>query len=402
MSAPTSPLPFWELIETLKTTKRGGWIRQELQTRTESVSDHMYRMAVMCHMAPGFGETVRAQAAAMALVHDMGEAIIGDITPYDGISPDEKRLREELAVKFLSCTVRPSNPHFADMVLELWNEYEAGKTQVSQLVRQIDKLECMNQAAIYEERSGQDMEEFMALRSCVTLPELQPWLSVVLQDYEELKSRRKSDTIIVFVSGGPGVGKGTQCTLIAEEFGFCHISVGDLLRKEAASPLSHYGAFITESMQNSVLLPAQLTTYLLRQEMQKAQAQGAQRFLLDGFPRSVDQAASFGIKISDRYSTISLDCSEETMRERLEQRAQSSERIDDNSDVVLRRFRTYEENNAPVLEYLREHGPVHHVDAARSVDAVHQSMRQMIEQVLKSGQTHRVQQPNSSAPAGPA
>ena len=96
--------------------------------------------------------------------------------------------------------------------------------------------------------------------------------------------------------GGPGVGKGTQCNRVAEEFDFHHISVGDLLREEAKSPTSPYKDFIPESIQKSVLLPAQLTTLLLKQEMGRAQAEGIRRFLLDGYPRSIVQAADFELK----------------------------------------------------------------------------------------------------------
>lgn len=156
----------------------------------------------------------------MALVHDMGEAVIGDITPFDGISRGkyyvhtliytsnnivgEKYLREEMALKYLACTIRPSNPRFADLILEHWYEYEAGETRTSLLVRQMDKLEYMDQAIIYEERSGLDLGEFMALKGQITLPELKPWLEIRLQDYEDLKSRRNADIIVVFVSGMTG------------------------------------------------------------------------------------------------------------------------------------------------------------------------------------------------------
>lgn len=98
--------------------------------------------------------------------------------------------------------------------------------------------------------------------------------------------------------GGPGVGKGTQCARVAKEFDFCHIFVGDLLREEAKSSASPYIDFIPESIKKSVLLPAQLTTLLLKQEMKRAQAEGTRRFLLDGFPRSVAQAVNFELKAS--------------------------------------------------------------------------------------------------------
>jgi UMP-CMP kinase len=96
--------------------------------------------------------------------------------------------------------------------------------------------------------------------------------------------------------GGPGVGKGTQCSRLAQDQDFHHISVGELLREEARNPSSPYSEFIAESIQKSVLIPASFTTELLSKEMSRAQAQGKRRFLLDGFPRSVEQASDFESK----------------------------------------------------------------------------------------------------------
>ena len=106
-----------------------------------------------------------------------------------------------MALKFLACTIRPSNPRFADLILDLWYEFEAGETRTSQLVRQIDKLECIDQAIIYEERSGLNLDAFMVLKEQITLSELQPWLKTRLQDYENLKSRKKAEVTVVFVIG---------------------------------------------------------------------------------------------------------------------------------------------------------------------------------------------------------
>lgn len=109
--------------------------------------------------------------------------------------------RVELAVKFLACTVRQSKPHFAGSLWDLWHEYDVGNTKAAQLVKQMDQLEAMHQALIYEERSGLDLGEFMKLKDQVSLPELQPWLKTLLTDYETLRSRKSTDFTIIFVSG---------------------------------------------------------------------------------------------------------------------------------------------------------------------------------------------------------
>jgi 5'-deoxynucleotidase YfbR-like HD superfamily hydrolase len=106
-----------------------------------------------------------------------------------------------MAFKFLACTLRSSHSAFADSMIDLWYEYEEGKTDVAVLVRQIDKLECMHQAVIYEERDGIDMSEFMELRKAVTLKELKPLLDACLQKHEEVVARKEAGLFVIFVSG---------------------------------------------------------------------------------------------------------------------------------------------------------------------------------------------------------
>jgi len=93
--------------------------------------------------------------------------------------------------------------------------------------------------------------------------------------------------------GGPGVGKGTQCARLAEDLGFQHLSVGDLLREEKTQPDSPFSQFITESMESSVIIPAHLTINLLKTKMSMLKTQGKRRFLVDGYPRSIEQAVMF-------------------------------------------------------------------------------------------------------------
>jgi hypothetical protein len=98
-------------------------------------------------------------------------------------------------------------------------------------------------------------------------------------------------------TGGPGVGKGTQCARIARDFGAEHISVGDLLREEAESDSSVFAEFINDSIRNSVIMPAELTINLLRNSIDNARSKGKCTFIIDGFPRSLEQARAFEEKV---------------------------------------------------------------------------------------------------------
>ena len=96
-----------------------------------------------------------------------------------------------------------------------------------------------------------------------------------------------------FITGGPGVGKGTQCIRLAQDLDFQHLSVGDLLREEIDQPGSPFADFISASIRSSIIIPARLTISLLKAKMSESKTHGKRRFLIDGYPRSMDQALMF-------------------------------------------------------------------------------------------------------------
>ncbi|KAL2391862.1 hypothetical protein ABEF93_000586 [Exophiala dermatitidis] len=259
----------------------------------------------------------------MALAHDMGEAIVGDITPSDGVPRDEKLLKERLALAYLACLIRPVNPSFADEIEELWSEFEAGDSKAAQLVRSVDALECMHQAVVYEERSQlvKDLGEFMELETKVTAPELRDWVKCLKQERDSLwSSKVTQDLTFLFVLGGPGVGKGTQCARITQDTSSVHISVGDLLREETKATSSGFADFIKDSIRNSVIIPADFS-------------------------------------IRGKFFTILLKCSEEVQLYRLNRRSESSGRIDDNDDSIKKRLRTFSQENLKIEKHLQSKGP---------------------------------------------
>jgi 5'-deoxynucleotidase YfbR-like HD superfamily hydrolase len=104
-----------------------------------------------------------------------------------------KYTREEMALKYLKIIICRTNPAFADLMMELWYEYEKGKTRAAHLVREIDKLECIQQAVIYEERTGKDMSDIMKLKANVTQPELQQLLDTTLRKYGKLQQVKQAE-----------------------------------------------------------------------------------------------------------------------------------------------------------------------------------------------------------------
>ncbi|KAH7363625.1 HD domain-containing protein [Plectosphaerella cucumerina] len=222
----------------------------------------------------------------MALIHDLPEAVCGDIPPND-MGHDDKIKREQLGMDYISCLLRSNGMgSTAEEWTTLWIEYELRETLVANIVHQIDKLEALQQAAVYSRRYPKlDLTDFKNHRDLLHEPWLCDQADIVLQQWPS-EVPMKSELDIVFVVGGPGVGKGTQCALAGPEF--LHLSVGELLRNEQNNPESGFRDFISDSFQNSVVVPPQLSMLLIRRELEQAKDLGKSSVLLDGFPRSFE------------------------------------------------------------------------------------------------------------------
>ena len=100
------------------------------------------------------------------------------------------------------------------------------------------------------------------------------------------------------LAGGPGVGKGTQCTKLASDLGAAHLSVGDLLRREASKVLEKHGIDILAHMRDGKLVPKEIVQGVLEDDLVLNIKAGKTRILLDGFPRSMDQMNLFEASVS--------------------------------------------------------------------------------------------------------
>ncbi|CAD5173792.1 UMP-CMP kinase 4 isoform X1 [Musa acuminata AAA Group] len=176
--------------------------------------------------------------------------------------------------------------------------------------------------------------------------------------------------IVVFVLGGPGSGKGTQCAKIVENFGFTHLSAGDLLRAEIKSG-SENGTMISNMIKEGKIVPAEVTIKLLQKAMLEG---GNDKFLIDGFPRNEENRAAFEdlTKIEPEF-ILYFDCPEEEMERRLLSRNQG--RVDDNIETIRKRFRVFVESSLPVVEYYELKGKVRKVDALKPIDEVFETVK---------------------------
>ncbi|HEX6750187.1 MAG TPA: HD domain-containing protein [Longimicrobium sp.] len=152
-------LRFLHLAGRLKDTPRAGWALRGISA-PESVAEHSHRVALLALvLAPRAAPPLdAARCVAIALVHDLAEALVGDITPYDGVSADEKRRREEAAMRELAALAGDAS------LLALWREYDAAETPEARFVKELDKLETVLQAAEYgrDEAAAGALDEFWA------------------------------------------------------------------------------------------------------------------------------------------------------------------------------------------------------------------------------------------------
>ncbi|GJN38313.1 hypothetical protein PR202_gb27343 [Eleusine coracana subsp. coracana] len=161
---------------------------------------------------------------------------------------------------------------------------------------------------------------------------------------------------IAFVLGGPGSGKGTQCNKIASNFGFTHLSAGDLLRQEISSG-SEKGESILETIKEGRIVPSEITVELIRKAMKMS---NAKRVLIDGFPRCEENRIAFErIMGSEPDVVVFFDCPVDEMIKRLLGRNQG--RVDDNIETIKKRLKVFESLNIPVVDYYSSKGKVHKV-----------------------------------------
>eukprot|EP00927_Polykrikos_kofoidii_P012651 TRINITY_DN15476_c0_g1_i1.p1 TRINITY_DN15476_c0_g1~~TRINITY_DN15476_c0_g1_i1.p1 ORF type:complete len:237 (-),score=50.95 TRINITY_DN15476_c0_g1_i1:235-945(-) len=162
-----SVLEFLHVVGKLKEVKRTGWVRTGVKD-PESVADHMYRMALMSFLLGKQEGVDSSKCIKMALVHDLGESLIGDLVTEGEQSKQDKVTREEKIQMERDAMDKISSLVGLDVgkeIRDLWDEFEEGKSAEALHLRDLDKFEMVLQANEYEAAQGLDLQDFFSSTS---------------------------------------------------------------------------------------------------------------------------------------------------------------------------------------------------------------------------------------------
>lgn len=179
--------------------------------------------------------------------------------------------------------------------------------------------------------------------------------------------------------GAPGSGKGTQAVRIADHFGIAHISSGDILRDHVKRGTAT-GRKAAEYVSRGDLVPDGIVKDILRKPVVQANAEGG--YVLDGFPRTVEQAETVYMVAKDLGVQVQVAAHLYVPREELIRRMLARARgAEDTAEVIAHRLEVYEERTVPLLDYYREREMLVGVNGGRPVEEVTWSVLVQLEKV---------------------
>ena len=185
--------------------------------------------------------------------------------------------------------------------------------------------------------------------------------------------------VIIFL-GPPGSGKGTQAEMLSKKLNFQHISVGDLLR-ENISNNTKLGKLATTYVDSGELVPDDLIIELVNSSVQSLQNNKGSQFsgmILDGFPRTINQASSLDVKISDLGARIKSVIYLDILDEKIITRLQARGRNDDKPDLIRNRLNVYRDQTEPLLGYYKEKKLLDSINGDQKMEDVNSSILNVI------------------------
>ncbi len=183
--------------------------------------------------------------------------------------------------------------------------------------------------------------------------------------------------------GPPGAGKGTQSRKLIEKYNLAYISTGDILREEIAEG-SDLGMQAKSVIEKGGLVSDEIIVQIIEKKIKtNTEVNG---FLFDGFPRTVVQAyilEGLLLKLNTSLNCmVTLEVPQDILMERMLERAQKENRIDDTMEVIENRLQEYKNKTVPVADFYKDKGICYSVDGVGTIDEIFQRITNVVEQSL--------------------
>ena len=186
--------------------------------------------------------------------------------------------------------------------------------------------------------------------------------------------------LVIF--GPPGAGKGTQSNFIAKKFNLYQLSTGELLREEIKNK-SDLGEKISSIINSGDLVSDNIVSELIERFISKKEYQN--RIIFDGYPRNLAQAKNLDDLLKNNNQKINvvlkLSVSLKTIKKRISERKDLENRTDDNEETAIKRYKTYEKNSKPVIDFYEHSGLLRLINGERSINEICSEISALIEAI---------------------
>ena len=186
--------------------------------------------------------------------------------------------------------------------------------------------------------------------------------------------------IVIF--GPPGAGKGTQSKFIVNKYGLHQLSTGDLLRNEIKNK-TELGSKITRIMNNGELVSDEIVGNLISKFISNDIYR--HKIIFDGYPRTLAQANNLDNLLKANKQKINivlkLSVSLETVKKRILERQSQENRADDNEEIAIKRYQTYEKSSEPVLDYYKQSNLLKVVNGEATISEINSEISDLIDTI---------------------
>ena len=186
--------------------------------------------------------------------------------------------------------------------------------------------------------------------------------------------------LVIF--GPPGAGKGTQSKFIVSKYSLFQLSTGELLRNEI-NKKSELGKKISSIMNSGKLVSDEIVSNLIEKYVSNKIFKN--KLIFDGYPRNLSQAKNLDILLKKYNQKINLvlrlSVSLETIKKRISERLTQEKRADDNEDILIKRYETYEQSTRPVIDYYQQSNLLKVVNGEAGISEINKEISGLIDTI---------------------